>query len=69
MDVYIEQIKEKDSDYGQDENGEWTWTHYYNGVQVDIATGMQKTFGEYEEDIDEAFEEHGDEIEDALRGN
>jgi hypothetical protein len=46
--------------YGTDDSGDI-------GVQIDIAVGMQKSWGEYEDDIEEAFEEHGDEIEDALK--
>jgi hypothetical protein len=46
--------------YGTDESGDI-------GIKIDIAVGMQKPMDEYEEDIDKAFEEHGDEIEDALK--
>ena len=67
MDVYVEQTKEKSSDYGQDDTGAWVWTHYYNGVQVDISTGSQKSWSEYEADMEKAFAEYGDEIEDALK--
>ena len=75
MDVYAEQAKEKDSEligdpYWDAEAGQtvWPeWTHYYNGVQIDITTGLQKSFDETWEDMEKAFEEYGDEIEDALR--
>ncbi len=36
------------------------------GVKIDIAVGMQKGWDEYEKDIEEAFEEHGDEIQQSL---
>ena len=66
MDVYVEQAKEKDSDYDMNEDGEWFWTHYYNGVQIDIADGLQKGWDDMWQDLEDAFEEYGDEIQAAL---
>ena len=75
MDVYVETAKEKDSEligdpYWDEEKGEtiWPeWTHYYNGVQIDIANGLQKSMDEVWQDMEDAFEEYGDEIRDALQ--
>jgi hypothetical protein len=49
---------EKDSAIGRD--------LYYYGVSADIAIGLQKSMDEAWDDMEAAFEEHGDEIKDAL---
>ena len=73
MNVYVEIAKEKESElegdpYWDEEKGEtvWPeWTHYYNGVQLDIGTGSQ---GEWNwDDLDKIFEEYEDQIKDALK--
>ncbi len=51
----------KEKTYGTDQSKDIA-------VKIDIAVGMQKPFGEYEKDIEKAFEEHGDEIKEALKG-
>ena len=40
---------------------------YYYGASADIAVGMQKSWDDTWGDMEEAFEEHGDEIEAALK--
>lgn len=37
------------------------------GVTLEVAVGMQKSWAETTKDLEDAFEEHGDEIEDALK--
>lgn len=64
--VNIEQAQEKDSEYEQNAAGEWVWIHYYNGVQADVATGLQQSFDDTWDDVEDAFDEYGDEIQDAL---
>ena len=74
MDVYVEVAKEKASELEGDpywdaekEETVWPeWTHYYNGVQIDITTGLQKSWDELWQDMEDAFEEYEDEIRDAL---
>ena len=74
MNVYVEVAKEKDSEligdpYWDEELEEtvWPeWTHYYNGVQIDVGTGSQ---GEWNwDDLESVFEQYEDEIRDALEG-
>ncbi|MDR3305845.1 MAG: hypothetical protein LBS85_07490 [Clostridiales Family XIII bacterium] len=60
--VNIEQVKNPENEEMTDD-----FRYHYYGVNVDISVGMQKSWGEYEEEIDAAFEEYGDEIEDALK--
>jgi hypothetical protein len=69
MDVYVEQVEDpdQDSEYLQDESGQWYWIYHNIGVSVDIATGLQKSWDESMADLEQAFEEHGDEIEEALK--
>ena len=75
MDVYVEVAKEKDSEllgdpYWDEDEGMtiWPeWTHYYNGVQIDIADGLQKSWDDTWQDLDDVFDQYGDEIEDALK--
>ena len=59
--VYLSEIYDtnKDSEIGR--------VLYYYGAQADIAVGMQKSFDETWGDMEDAFEEYGDEIEDALK--
>ncbi|MDR1669619.1 MAG: hypothetical protein LBR76_06650 [Oscillospiraceae bacterium] len=64
--VDIERAEEKDADYEQDAAGEWVWIYYYNGVQADVRTGLQKSFDDAWEDAEDAFDEYEDEIEDAI---
>ncbi len=45
--------------YGSEGGGDF-------GVKIDITVGMQKSWDESEQDIEAAFEEHGDEIQQAL---
>ncbi len=66
--VNIEQAEEKDSEYEQNADGEWVWIHYYNGVQADVATGLQQSFDDTWGDVEDAFDDYGDEILDALEG-
>jgi hypothetical protein len=65
MDVYpdtqYKKFRTKDKTYGTDDSGDIA-------VKIDIAVGMQKPMGEYEKDIEKAFDEHGDEIKKALKG-
>ena len=56
IDVFVNHTMEKDSEYGQDENGEWAWTNYYNGVQLEVTTGLQKSWDETWADIEHMLE-------------
>lgn len=67
MDVYVKQTSLKDSEYVQGDDGQYDFVYYYNAMQVDIADGIQKSWDETWADLESAFEEYGDEIEDALR--
>ena len=40
---------------------------YYYGVSADIAYGMEKSMDDLWQDMEDAFEEYGDEIQDALK--
>lgn len=65
MDVYPDtkngKFSTKEKTYGTDKSGDIA-------VRIDIAVGMQKSMKEYEKDIEKAFDEHGDEIKEALKG-
>jgi hypothetical protein len=70
MDVYPECKEDPDREsevITNEETGSWEIVYHYKSVAVDIATGLQKSFDETMKDAEAAFEEHGDEIEDALR--
>ncbi len=66
MDVYPDtksgKFSTKEKTYGTAESGDIA-------VKIDIAVGLQKSMSEYEKDIEKAFDEHGDEIEEVLKGN
>ncbi|MDR0293679.1 MAG: hypothetical protein LBH95_05950 [Oscillospiraceae bacterium] len=55
-----------DSEYLQDDGGNWYFTHNYTAVEADVATGLQKSFDDAWADMEDAFEEHEDEIKKAL---
>jgi hypothetical protein len=63
--VNIEQVEnpEKESEVTDD----FEFIYHYYGAQVDVSVGLQKSFDDTMQDVEDAFEEHGDEIEDALR--
>jgi hypothetical protein len=67
--VNIEQVEDpnKESEVITDDEGKMNLKYYYNAAAVDISVGLQKSFDETMKDVEDAFEEHGDEIEDALR--
>jgi len=60
MAVYVSEI------YDNDKESEFDRLFYYYGVKFDIGVGLQKSFDETWEDMEDAFEEHEDEIKDAL---
>jgi|GEM_PF-740516 len=64
IDVYVSQEHHKDAEIYQ-KDGEWVYD--CNAVEIDIADGLQKGWDETWADMEAAFEEYGDEIEDALR--
>jgi hypothetical protein len=69
MHVYVERIEdpEKESEV-ETIDGQMTLKYYYYAGKVDIAVGLQKSFDDTMSDIEDAFEEHEDEIRDALGG-
>lgn len=52
--------------YDNDKESELDRIFYYNGVKFDIGVGLQKSFDETLSDMEDALEEHEDEIKDAL---
>ena len=54
------------STYDNDKESELDRLFYYNGVKFDIGVGMQKSFDDLLDDMEDAFEEHEDEIKDVL---
>ena len=54
------------STYDNDKESQLDRIFYYNGVKFDIGVGLQKSFDETLEDMEEALEEHEDEIKEAL---
>jgi hypothetical protein len=68
MDVYpeVNDDPENESEYTQDENGQWGFVYHYKSVAVDIADGLQKSFDETWQEMEDYFAEHEDEIRDAL---
>jgi hypothetical protein len=63
--VNIEQVEnpEKESEVTDD----FEFIYHYYGVGIDISVGLQKSFDDTMQDAEDAFEEYGDEIEDALQ--
>jgi hypothetical protein len=47
-------------------DGQITLKYYYYAGKVDISVGLQKSLDDTMSDVEDAFEEHGDEIKDAL---
>ena len=62
MAVYVSDI------YDNDKESEFDRLFYYYGVKFDIGVGLQKSFGETMDDMEQAFEENEDEIKEALGG-
>ena len=62
MAVYVSEI------YDNDKESEFDRIFYYYGVKFDIGVGLQKSFGETVDDMEQAFEENEDEIKEALGG-
>lgn len=62
MAVYVSEI------YDNDKESEFDRIFYYYGVKFDIGVGLQKSFGETMDDMEQAFEENEDEIKEALGG-
>ena len=60
MAVYVSDI------YDNDKDSELDRLFYYYGVKFDIGVGLQKSFDDTLKDAEDAFEEHEDEIKDAL---
>ena len=60
MAVYVSDI------YDNDKDSEFDRLFYCYGVEFDIGIGLQKSFDETWEDMEDAFEEHEEEIKDAL---
>jgi hypothetical protein len=65
MDVTVS--LEEDRDQESVLNDDWTWTYHYKSVEIDIANGLQKSWDETWKEMEDYFDEHGDEIEDALK--
>ena len=63
MAVYVSEI------YDNDKESEFDRIFYYYGVKFDIGVGLQKSFEETLDDMEDALEEHEDEIKDALGNN
>jgi hypothetical protein len=63
--VNIEQVEnpKKESEVTDD----FKFIYHYYGVKIDISVGLQKSFDDTMQDAEDAFEEYGDEIEDALK--
>lgn len=60
MAVYVSDI------YDNNKESEFDRLFYYYGVKFDIGVGLQKSFDEVLSDVEDAFEEYGDEIEEVL---
>lgn len=54
------------SDYDNDKESELDRLFYYNAVEFDIGVGLQKSFDESWDEMEEYFEENEDEIKEAL---
>jgi len=63
MAVYVSEI------YDNDKESEFDRIFYYYGVKFDIGVGLQKSFEETLDDMEDALEEYEDEIKDALGNN
>ena len=63
MAVYVSEI------YDNDKDSEYDRIFYYYGVKFDIGVGLQKSFEDTLDDMEDALEEHEDEIKDALGNN
>ena len=60
MAVYVSDI------YDNDKDSEFDRIFYYYGVKFDIGVGLQKSFDEVLDDMEDALEENEEEIKDAL---
>ena len=60
MAVYVSDI------YDNDKDSEFNRIFYYYGVKFDIGVGLQKSFDEVLDDMEDALEENEEEIKDAL---
>jgi hypothetical protein len=67
MHVYLDRAEDpqKESEV-ETVDGQMTLKYYYYAGKIDIAVGLQKSFDDTMSDVEDAFEEHGDEIKDAL---
>jgi hypothetical protein len=67
--VSIEQVTnpDKESEFITNADGKMELIYYYSAASIDISEGLQKSFDDMWSDLEKAFEEHGDEIEDALK--
>jgi hypothetical protein len=65
--VYVEQIEDPQRESEVETiDGQMTLIYYYYAGKVDIAVGLQKSFDDTMSDLEDAFEEHEDEIKEAL---
>lgn len=62
MAVYVSEI------YDNDKESEFDRIFYYYGVKFDIGVGLQKSFDDTLNDMEQALEENEDEIKEALGG-
>ncbi|MBQ6872828.1 MAG: hypothetical protein IJO24_00805, partial [Clostridia bacterium] len=62
MAVYVSEI------YDNDKDSELNRLFYYYGVKFDIGVGLQKSFDDTLNDMEQALEENEDEIKEALGG-
>ena len=62
MAVYVSDI------YDNDKESEFDRLFYYYGVKFDIGVGLQKSFDDTLNDMEQALEENEDEIKEALGG-
>ena len=60
MAVYV------NSEYDNDKESELDRLFYYDGVQIDIGVGLQKSFDDSWDEMEEYFEENEEEIKEAL---
>ncbi|MDR1188612.1 MAG: hypothetical protein LBK95_14365 [Bifidobacteriaceae bacterium] len=67
--VNVEKVEnpDKESETITDEDGQFNLVSYYNGAAVDVSVGLQEGFDDTMGDLEDALEEHGDEIGDILR--
>jgi hypothetical protein len=65
--AYVEQVEDPQRESEVETvDGQMTLKYFYYAGKVDITIGLQKSFGDTMSDLEDAFEEHEDEIKEAL---